>query len=212
MSTTFKLHGLALSTCTRRVALVAKERNIPYTLSPVDLGKGEHKSASYIEHHPFGQVPYITQDDGFELYESRAICRYLANLGSGPALVPTEPRALAKFEQAASVEYSNFDPIASTIAYEKVFKLYQGKKTNEDLVTELVARLEAKLDGYEKILSKQKYLAGDEVTLADLFHLPYGTMVFEQLQLGGIDKRPNVLRWWKDITSRPSWQAVKGGA
>lgn len=75
--------------------------------------------------------------------------------------MPTEPRARAKFEQAASVEYSQFDPIASTIAYEKVFKLYQGQTTNEALVTELVTRLENKLDGYELILGKQKYLAGD---------------------------------------------------
>ncbi len=92
--------------------------------------------------------------------------------------MPTEPRARAKFEQAASVEYSQFDPIASTIAYEKVFKLYQGQTTNEALVTELVTRLENKLDGYE----------------ADLFHLPYGSLVFEQLKLGGLDKRPNLQR------------------
>ncbi len=33
-----------------------------------------------------------------------------------------------------------------------------------------------------------------EVTLADLFHLPYGSLVFEQLKLGGLDKRPNLQR------------------
>ncbi|KAI9435096.1 glutathione transferase [Lactarius indigo] len=204
MATTFELHGFPLSTCTRRVALIAKERNIPYKLTPVDPAKGEHKLASHREHQPFGQVPFITQDDGFELFESRAIGRYLATLGSGPDLVPTEPRARAKFEQAASVEYSQFDPIASTIAFEK--------ETNEALVTELVDRLNLKLDGYEAILGKQKYLAGNEITLADLYHLPYGTIVFENLNLGRLEERPNLQKWWKDITSRPSWQAVKDGA
>ena len=75
--------------------------------------------------------------------------------------MPTEPRARAKFEQAASIEYAQFDPIASTIASEKVFKPHYGEVTNEALVTELVGRLEIKLDAYEAILSKQKYLAGD---------------------------------------------------
>jgi glutathione S-transferase len=75
--------------------------------------------------------------------------------------VPTEPRALAKFEQAASVEYAQFDPVVATISYEKLFKTFSGKQTNETLVTELIARLEIKLDGYEAILSKQKYLTGD---------------------------------------------------
>ena len=51
--------------------------------------------------------------------------------------------------------------------------------------------LEAKLDIYEKILSKQKYLAGDELTLADLFHLPYGTLI-SAAGSDAIDKRPNV--------------------
>ena len=75
--------------------------------------------------------------------------------------MPTEPRALAKFEQAASIEYSQFDPIASGIAFEKLFKARYGQTTNEAHVTELIARLEVKLNGYEVILGKQKYLAGD---------------------------------------------------
>jgi glutathione S-transferase len=212
MAAKFDLHGFYKSTCTRRVAHIAKERNIPYTLIPVELGKGEHKTAPHCVHQPFGQVPYITQDDGFELYESRAISRYLVTLGSGPQLVPTEPRALAKFEQAASIEYAQFDPIASTIASEKVFKPHYGQVTNEALVTELVAKLDGKLDVYEVILGKQKYLAGNEVTLADLFHLPYGNIVFDALNLGGLDGRPNVKRWWKDISARPAWLAVKDGA
>ena len=59
MSTSFKLYGLSQSSCTRRVALIAKERNIPYTFEVVDMVKGEHKQESFREHQPFGQVPYI---------------------------------------------------------------------------------------------------------------------------------------------------------
>jgi glutathione S-transferase len=104
------------------------------------------------------------QDDGFELYESRAIGRYLATLGSGPELIPTEPKAYAKFEQAASVEYAQFDPIASGLANEKIFKKYRGGVTDEKRVEELLAQFEGKLNGYEAILGKQKYLAGDVST------------------------------------------------
>lgn len=42
-------------------------------------------------------------------------------------------------------------------------------EADENVVTHLAGQLSAKLDAYEKILSKQAYLAGDEVTLADLF-------------------------------------------
>ncbi|KAH9977474.1 glutathione S-transferase [Russula compacta] len=215
MASVFRLHGPPKARCTIRVALIAKERNIPYQLVPINFEAPDHDQPAHLAHHPFGLAPYIIQDDNFELFESRAIGRYLATLGSGPELVPTEPKARAKFEQAASVEYAQFDPIASGIAKERVFKQLSGQTPNEERVKELISLLEAKLDGYEAILGKQKYLAGDirhEVTLADLFQLPLANIIFEQLQLGGLDKRPNVQRWWKDLTARPAWQAVKNGA
>ena len=76
-------------------------------------------------------------------------------------LIPTETKAHAKFEQAASVEYAQFNPIASIILWEKVVKPRRGEAANEERVKELIPQLESKLDGYEAILSKQKYLAGD---------------------------------------------------
>ena len=56
----FKLHGWSISTCTRRVALIAKERNVPYELIQVNLQGGEHKQPAYLAHQPFGQIPYIS--------------------------------------------------------------------------------------------------------------------------------------------------------
>ncbi|KAH9925143.1 glutathione transferase [Fomitopsis serialis] len=214
-----KLYGSPLSTCTRRVAAVLKEKNVPYELIAVDLASGAHKSPEYLAKQPFGQVPYIVEEDGFQLFESRAIGRYIAlkYAGQGNKVLPdpADLRAVAKFEQAASIELSNFDPFASQIAFEKVFKKNKGLgEADPARVASLTNQLLAKLDAYEVILSKQKYLAGDEVTIADLFHLTYGSML-SPLGVNALEdatKRPNLARWWKDITSRPSWQAVKNGA
>ncbi|KAJ7289538.1 hypothetical protein C8J57DRAFT_1628553 [Mycena rebaudengoi] len=67
----------------------------------------------------------------------------------------------------------------------------QQAKLEENLKT-----LSAKLDAYELILGKQKYLAGDERRLG---HLPYGTM----LEKAGSDlmttKGPNVTSWFNDL-------------
>ncbi|KZP02180.1 hypothetical protein FIBSPDRAFT_880520, partial [Athelia psychrophila] len=54
-----------------------------------------------------------------------------------------------------------------------------GQEADEAVVAENKAKLGGKLDAYEVILSKQAYVAGNEVTLADLFHLPYGAKVKE---------------------------------
>jgi len=206
-----KLHGMHLSTCTKRVATVLAEKKVPFELIPVDLYKGEHKSAEHLKKQPFGQIPYI-DDDGFILFESRAICRYIAAKypDQGVALIPTEPKANALFEQAASIEATSFDPYVSKAVYEKVFKPRGGLTTDEAVFKGLLESIDAKLAAYDVILAKQKYLAGDEITLADLFHLPYGTM----LGVAGSDimtSKPNVARWWNDISARPSWQSVKDG-
>ena len=56
----FKLYGSPMSTCTRTVAIIAEERNIPYEFVRINLQGGDHKQSAYLAHHPFGQVPYIT--------------------------------------------------------------------------------------------------------------------------------------------------------
>jgi len=54
-----KVYGSAMSTCTRRVALVLNEKEIAYELIEIDVMKGESKTAEYKAKQPFGQVPYI---------------------------------------------------------------------------------------------------------------------------------------------------------
>jgi len=210
-----ELHGHAIAPLVRLVALVCKEKEVPYKLVSVEVYKGEQKMPEYRAFQPFGQVPYLN-DNGFVLYESRAICRYIAKKYASQGtqgLVPSasDAKAEALFEQACSVETANFDPFATGLAFEKFVKKHKGMEPDEARVKHLIATLNEKLDAYEVILSKQAYLAGDNVTLADLFHLPYGTIVEK---VGGdlLSSRPNVSRWWKDISSRPAWLAVKDSA
>ncbi|KAF9259398.1 glutathione S-transferase [Marasmius fiardii PR-910] len=187
---------------------------IPYELITIDLSKGEQKVPSFIEKQPFGQVPYL-DDNGFIVFESRAICRYLAMKykDQGPNLLPdfNDLESTALFEQAVSIEGSNFDAFAYPAVAEMVFKPRRGITPNPATFQSLVEQLDAKLKGYEYILGKQKYLGGNQLTVADLYHLPYGSM----LAVAGSDVitregRPNFTRWWNELTSRESWKAISG--
>ncbi|KAK1232624.1 hypothetical protein PQX77_004244 [Marasmius sp. AFHP31] len=211
-----KLYGMIISTNTTRVMTVLHEKEIPYEFIIVDLFKGEHKAPEYLERNPFGQVPYI-DDDGFILYESRAICTYLATkyADQGTRLIPpaSDLQATAKYEQAASIEGYHFDPYVSKAVAEAVFMPFYGKTPDQEYVNNLLSTLEENLKAYEVILGKQKYLAGDQITLADLAHLSFGNF----LPRAGSDlwdrQGPNVTRWWKELNSRPSWQkCVEQGA
>jgi glutathione S-transferase len=57
-------------------------------------------------------------DDGFILFESRAICRYIVAKYPDCKLIPTDPRKNALFEQAASIELCNFEFYAGTAVFE----------------------------------------------------------------------------------------------
>lgn len=111
--------------------------------------------------------------------------------------------------QALSIEQSYFDPIVSQIAFEKVFKVRKGLgETDEARVQVLFSQLTPVLEGYERVLSKHKYLAGDQVTLADLAHLPYGVFV-EQFGFADLlPKYPHVQKWWEELKARESWKKV----
>ena len=120
-----KLHGNPMSTCTKRVLTVLEELSVPYELIKIDFAKGEHKAPAFVALQPFGQVPVLETEDGFTVFESRAIARYVALAHGGVGTLvpsPTDLKKTALFEQAVSVEMCNFDPSASGLAWENMFK------------------------------------------------------------------------------------------
>ncbi|KAK7039977.1 glutathione S-transferase [Favolaschia claudopus] len=196
---------------TATVTVTLAEKGVPFTFVPIDLKQKEHKTAEFLEKQPFGLVP-VLDDDGFILYESRAICRYLAEkyAAQGPKLIPTELKARALFEQAASTELATIQPSMLGVYMEGINKPNSlNTAVDHSALGAYKSQLSKKLDVYEAILGKQRFLAGDEFTLADLFHLSLGPC----LELAGCDlmttKGPNIARWWKEVTSRPSWINIR---
>jgi len=211
-----KIHGNVMSTCTKRILLVLEEKNIEYEVINVSFSKHETRSEKHLKMQPFGKVP-VLEDDGFFLFESRAIAKYIMKkyADQGTKLMPTEgdgPKAYGLFEQACSIESSYFDPSVSGILNEKVYKAFRGGgPPDEAHVKTLVNALDETFAVYDKILAKQEWLAGDEISFADLCHIPVGNNV-HQLEDGAFawiwEKHPNVKRWWNRMVERDSWKKV----
>ncbi|KAF5341647.1 hypothetical protein D9611_002086 [Ephemerocybe angulata] len=60
---TITLHASPLSTASQRVALVLHELHVPFDLVPVDMARNAHKSPEHLANQPFGQVPFLVDDD-----------------------------------------------------------------------------------------------------------------------------------------------------
>lgn len=79
---------------------------------------------------------------------------------------------------------------------------------DEAKVAQFATQLDSTLAIYDGILARQAYLGGNEVSLADLFHLPYGTLVKKLGHADIFDKYPHVSKWFDGLQARESWKKV----
>lgn len=199
-----KIFGHPISTCTRKVLMTLAETGQQADLEVVDLFKGEHKAPAHLAHQPFGQVPAL-QDGDFELYESRAICRYLNEKVNGP-LIPRDLKDRARMEQWISVETSNFTGPTMKFIYQHIFKREQ---TAETLAT-AAEQLDAALAVMDKQLATNPFIAGSQFTLADISFMPYIEYAMNTPAKAHFAKFPHVTAWWNKVSEKPSWRKIAG--
>jgi glutathione S-transferase len=92
------LFGLERSVYTRIVRLALEEKGVPYSLHEVEIFGAEGVPQEHYRRHPFGRVPAL-EHDGFWLYETAAISRYVDEAFPGASLQPSEVRVHARVNQ-----------------------------------------------------------------------------------------------------------------
>jgi glutathione S-transferase len=198
-----KLFGHPMSTCTRKTMFTLHETATPFDFVLVDFAKGEHKQPEHLSRQPFGQVPAL--DDGFALYESRAMMRYIDEK-AGNKLTPSDPQARAMMEQWISVETSNFTPHAMKFIYHSIFKREQ---TPETLAAAGVG-LDRACEVLDAALAGKTWLCGDKFTLADICYAPYLEYAMGTDARERILAHRNVATWWNRVSERPAWRTTVG--
>ena len=203
-----KIYGHPASTCTRKILCTLAEKNASAEFVMVDIMKGEQKSAEHLARHPFGVVP-VLDDDGFVMYEARAIIRYLDAKLPGASLTPKDLRDHARMEQWFSVEQSYFSPPAMKAILEVFFAPMKGTTPDANAIAEGKAGAAKALDVIERALVGKDYLVGD-FSLADITYAPYLQYLFDTNAGDIIAERPNVSAWATRMLERPSWQKALG--
>ncbi|HEY0138708.1 MAG TPA: glutathione S-transferase N-terminal domain-containing protein [Nannocystis sp.] len=205
-----KVYGHPASTCTRKVLTTLAEKNHTADFVMIDIMKGEGHTPEYLARQPWGQVPVLEEDDGWQLFESRAIIRHLDATLPGPALTPANARDRARMEQWISIESANFTPGVMKILGQLLFAKWRGEEPKMTLVEEGRASVRKAVAVMEKTLAEHEYIAGKEFTLADIGFMPYIEYLFVAGEGNLITDNPNTSAWWNRISERASWQQVRG--
>ena len=205
-----KVYGHPASTCTRKVLTTLAEKNHAAEFVMVDIMKGEGHTPEHLARQPWGQVPVLEEDDGWQLIESRAIIRHLDATLPGPALTPTNPRDRARMEQWISIESANFTPGVMKILGQLLFAKWRGEEPKMSLVEEGRASVRRTVAVMEKALAEQTYIAGNEFTLADISFMPYVDYLFVAGEGNLITDHPHTSAWWNRVSERASWQQARG--
>lgn len=199
------IYGPALSTYVRTARLVCEEKGAAYELVDVDIMQGANKTPEHLARHPFGRVPAF-EHDGFRLYETSAITRYLDAALPGPALTPADPKGAARMQQAiAIVDSYAYGSMISAIVIQRVVMPMVGGVADDTVIAAAIPTAETSLAAFEELLGGGHFLAGDGLSLADL-HLAPVMAYFSATPEGQarLPNHPRLARWWGAVSSRPS--------
>jgi glutathione S-transferase len=205
------LHGYRYSVYVRIARLVLKEKGLAYEQVEVNPFVAD-VPADYLALHPFGRVPTLVHN-GFALYETGAITRYVDRAFPGPALQPADPKWLARMDQIMGVvDAYAYWPLVRQVFVHDVVRPHMGTAGD---AAELEKGLEAAakvLDALEALAAADPWLTGPDISLADL-HLGAMVAYFAQSPRGAelLAARPRLAAWWRRLGERPSFVSTEPG-
>jgi len=202
--------GTAYSVYVRAVRLALHEKGVAYDQVDVDVFAASGLPAAHLARHPFGRIPAF-EHDGFRLYESTAIERYIDTAFDGPPLQPAGPHAQARMNQALSVlDGYCYRTLVWDIFVERVRAPASGRAPDKARIAAALPRAETCLQALAEIGAAGPWLAGPMLTLADLHAAPM--LVYFGLALEGaaaIARHPRIAAWLDAMMARPSMAATR---
>lgn len=197
-----RIWGRLSSVNVQKVVWCADELGLDY--ERIDAGGkfGVNDTPAYLAMNPNGLVPVI-DDDGFVLYESNAIVRYLAARAAS-ALFPTDLRRRADVDRWMEWQSANYTPAMGPAFWQ----LVRTPADKRDAAAVKASRAKSeKLTGVlDAHLAGKRYLCGEKFTAADVV---VGCAAHRWINLPiGREPRPHFERWYAQLKARPASRQV----
>ncbi|HYZ41264.1 MAG TPA: glutathione S-transferase family protein [Stellaceae bacterium] len=201
------VYGIPGSPYVRAALLALEEKGADYKLAA--MAPGTLKQQPHLSRHPFGRIPAF-EHDGWVLYETRAIMRYVDAVGTGPRLQPEEPRAAARMDQLMNItDWYLMPQVSATITFNRVVAPRFNRPVDEEKVAQAIPNARTCIAEISRLLDGQPWMAGDQLSLADLLlaaHLSMFAQAPEGAQI--LQQHENLSSWLARIEARPSMVAT----
>jgi glutathione S-transferase len=204
------LHGYSYSVYLRIARMTMLEKGVAWRHIEIDPFADEIP-ADYLALNPFGRVPTLDHD-GFVLYETTAITRYIDEAFEGPSLQPETPRERARMNQIIAIADSyGYWPMVRQVFSQRVFNA-RRRTPDEAVIAEGLTRSRNVLAALESLAGGGDFLVGDRLSLADL-HLGAMIAYFTAASEGAaaLGDCPKLAAWWAAFKNRKSLAETEPG-
>jgi glutathione S-transferase len=186
----------------KKALWAAEELGLPYRRINAGLEHGVNKTPEYLAMNPTGLVPTI-DDDGFKLWESHTIVRYLA--AKHGRLCPSDVRARADAERWMDWVHTFSREFQRPVFWQ--LARMPAEKRDAKVIAEGVKKSGELLQVPEKTLAQQAYLGGTEFSMADI---PLGchAQLWMRLPIENRPALPGLEAWFERLCSRPAYRKV----
>jgi glutathione S-transferase len=198
------VHGPGYSTYVRTTRMTLEEKGVDYDLQEFDFMQGMPEE--HLRRHPFGKVPAF-EHDGFILYETAAVTRYVDEAFDGMALQPADVRARARMAQIICIIDSyTYGPVLGQIVIQRLVVPMMDGTPDEAAIEAALPAARKALGVLDALIGDRPFLAGGALSLADLHLAPIiayfsGTPEGESVLAG----TPSLRRWFDSISARPAF-------
>jgi glutathione S-transferase len=193
-----KIWGRNTSANVQKVMWAVGEIGLPH--ERIDIGGpfGQNREPAYLAKNPNGLVPTLEEEDGFVLWESNSIVRYLAAKHRAGALEPADARARARASAWMDWQLSVAAPAISD-AFMGMIRT-PPEKRNYAAIEESKKRTTAAMAILDGQLAKTAHVASDAFSYGDI---PVAVMAYRYRQL--VPERPalpHFERWYAAVAAR----------
>jgi glutathione S-transferase len=202
------VYGAAMSPYVWSVRLALAEKGVPHEL--VSVGPSEFRAEPHLSRHPFGKIPAF-EHDGFVLYETQTIMRYVDEAFPAAPLQPIEVQPFSRMNQIMGIVDAYLTPcLLADVIYQRLVAPLLGHATDEDAVAAALPRVRHCLGEIARLAADQEFLAGDVVSLADLMTIPQ-IYYFKKFPEGmaQLAELPALAAWAQRMEARQSLQVTR---